>query len=526
AAVSLGSGNTVVTLNPNADLAAGTQYTATLSTAVEDVAGNNLASAITWSFTTASAGGGSGAFLPSGGVVVMEAESNSANTPRGADAWTAGSGPAGSVGTSLTLGPDNGTGWDAAVVGTSPQLDFPVSFPSAGTWHVWVRVNSPNTQGNSVHVGLNGAVQAASSNVSSESFNNWVWFRTRTSSPTARIEVPSAGVHTVNVWGREDGITIDRILLTTDTNYTPAGNGPAESARDGGGNPPGDTTPPSLTGRTPAVNATGVAVGSNVTATFDEALAPASVTTASVSLAPTGGGAAIPAAVSLGSGNTVVTLNPNADLAAGTQYTATLSTAIEDVAGNNIPSAITWSFTTAGGGGGPGAYLPSGGLVVMEAEGFSANTPRGGDAWTAGSGPAGSVGTSLVVGPDDGTGWDANALGTAPQLDIPVNFPSSGTWHAWVRVYSPNTAGNSVHLGLDGAGQTASTNVSNETFGQWVWFRTRMTSPTARLEIPTAGVHAVNVFGREDGIAIDRILLTTNANYTPTGEGPAESPRA
>ncbi len=524
AAVSLGSGNTVITLNPTSDLAAGTQYTATLSAVIEDPAGNNLPGAISWNFTTASAGGGSGAYLPSGGMVTVEAEGFSANTPRDGDSWTVGSTPAGSVGTSLTLGPDNGGGWDNNELGSAPQFDIPINFPTAGTWHVWVRAYNPNTAGNSLHIGLDGAGQANSVDVSNSTFGSWLWFRNRTSTPTARIEVPSPGVHTVNVFGREDGISIDRLVLTTNATYTPTGNGPAESPRDGG-NPPGDTTPPSLTARTPAVGATGVAVGANVTATFDEALAPASVTTSSVTLTPTAGGAAIPSAVSLGSGNTVVTLNPNADLAAGTQYTATLTTAVEDVAGNNIPSAISWNFTTASAGGGSGAYLPSGGMVTVEAEGFSANTPRDGDSWTVGSTPAGSVGTSLTLGPDNGGGWDNNELGSAPQFDIPINFPTAGTWHVWVRAYNPNTAGNSLHIGLDGAGQANSVDVSNSTFGSWLWFRNRTSTPTARIEVPSPGVHTVNVFGREDGISIDRLVLTTNATYTPTGNGPAESPR-
>ncbi len=294
------------------------------------------------------------------------------------------------------------------------------------------------------------------------------------------------------------------------------------------GGPPVDTTPPSLTARTPAVGATGVAVGANVTATFNEALSAASVSTSSVTLAPTAGGAAIPAAVSLGSGGTVVTLNPTSDLAAGTQYTATLSTVVEDVAGNNIPAAITWSFTTASGGPGPGTgpFLPSGGMVVMEAESFTANTPRGTDSWTLTTTPAGAVGSAMASGPDNGSGSGTPIPTTSPELTYPVDFPTTGTWHVWVRAYVPDTAGNSVHLGLDGATQAASTDLTNNSFGTWVWFRGRTASPTARIEVPTTGVHTVNVWMREDGLVLDRILLTTSSTYTPTGNGPAESPRS
>jgi hypothetical protein len=60
AAVSYDAGTRVATLNPTSDLAASTSYTATVTTGVKDVAGNALASARTWTFTTAAAGGGTG----------------------------------------------------------------------------------------------------------------------------------------------------------------------------------------------------------------------------------------------------------------------------------------------------------------------------------------------------------------------------------------------------------------------------------------------------------------------------------
>jgi len=47
-------------------------------------------------------------------------------------------------------------------------------------------------------------------------------------------------LHTFNVWMREDSVIVDKILLTTDANFTFPNNtvlGPGESAR-GTGNPP------------------------------------------------------------------------------------------------------------------------------------------------------------------------------------------------------------------------------------------------------------------------------------------------
>ncbi len=86
---------TVATLTPGADLAAGTTYEATIRGGpggVEDVAGNALATDKTWTFTTASAGGGP----PETVTLAPTADSYVANTKAGTN-----------YGTSAVLGVDN-----------------------------------------------------------------------------------------------------------------------------------------------------------------------------------------------------------------------------------------------------------------------------------------------------------------------------------------------------------------------------------------------------------------------------------
>jgi hypothetical protein len=104
---------------------------------------------------------------------------------------------------------------------------------------------------------------------------------------------------------------------------------------------------PTVTAQTPAVNATGVAVGNDITATFSEGVQGVTNTTFFVrsNAAPN---TAIAATVTQGAGNQWI-LNPTANLAAGTAYTVTLTggaAAIRDL--QNAPLATTtWSFTTA-----------------------------------------------------------------------------------------------------------------------------------------------------------------------------------
>jgi hypothetical protein len=46
----------VLLFKPDADLAPGTQYTASISTAAKDLQGNALANPVTWSYTTGASG--------------------------------------------------------------------------------------------------------------------------------------------------------------------------------------------------------------------------------------------------------------------------------------------------------------------------------------------------------------------------------------------------------------------------------------------------------------------------------------
>jgi methionine-rich copper-binding protein CopC len=111
----------------------------------------------------------------------------------------------------------------------------------------------------------------------------------------------------------------------------------------------GDTTPPTVTGRTPASGATNVSpTAPGITATFSEAVQ--NVTSSTFKLKNAATGTAVSATASLDSTKTVATLTPSAALAAGTKYTATLTAGIKDLAGNAL-TATSWSFTTGSSGG-------------------------------------------------------------------------------------------------------------------------------------------------------------------------------
>ena len=116
-----------------------------------------------------------------------------------------------------------------------------------------------------------------------------------------------------------------------------------------------DTTPPLVTANTPAAGAINVALNSSVTATFNEPIDPATVTTATFELR-NAANALVAASVSYNATTRTATLTPSAALAATTTFTATVrggATApqVRDVAGNALAANAAWSFTTAASGG-------------------------------------------------------------------------------------------------------------------------------------------------------------------------------
>jgi hypothetical protein len=111
----------------------------------------------------------------------------------------------------------------------------------------------------------------------------------------------------------------------------------------GGGNgSPADTTAPTVSFILPANAATGIALNTNITATFSEAMNPSTITPLTFTLKQ--GTASISGAVSY-VGKTAI-FHPTGNLAVSAIYTATVTTGVKDLAGNALAVTKTWSFTT------------------------------------------------------------------------------------------------------------------------------------------------------------------------------------
>jgi hypothetical protein len=107
-----------------------------------------------------------------------------------------------------------------------------------------------------------------------------------------------------------------------------------------------DTTPPAISAVSPADGATAVAIGSSVTATFSEAMDATTVDTGSFTLTRQGATTPVAAAVTYDPATRTATLRPSTGLDPSSTYTATITTAMKDTAGNALATNKSWSFTT------------------------------------------------------------------------------------------------------------------------------------------------------------------------------------
>jgi len=218
------------------------------------------------------------------------------------------------------------------------------------------------------------------------------------------------------------------LLLTT---FLIGCGGGGSGSDSGNGNPPiggsADVIAPTVSSTTPSV-ATAVAANANITVRFSEAMDGTTITVASFTLAQ--GSTAIPGAVSYE--GSVATFDPSANLAAGTEFTATMSTGARDVAGNALATSTSWSFTTraaTAAGPAPVELGTAGNFVILAKSGIS-TVPASTVTGNIGVSPIDSTaitGFSLVL---DATGTFSSAsqvVGRANAADYSSPTPSNLT---------------------------------------------------------------------------------------------------
>ena len=184
-----------------------------------------------------------------------------------------------------------------------------------------------------------------------------------------------------------------------------------------------------------------------------------------------------------------------------------------------VPLSVQFNATITGAQSNGGAFIESGGTVVMEAENYSGNDGRadpGGQVWVVDSDVAysGYAGSGFMATPDDGTptaDWS-----NACELSYDVLFVTPGTYQIWFRRYVMDGGSNSCYAGINGVRVGGDDNTGP--YNSWEWI-------SEWSAVVDAGDHTIQVRRREDGYRLDRIYITKNGD-TPSGVGPAESNRS
>jgi hypothetical protein len=249
----------LVSFDPSASLAPNTEYTATLTTDINDSAGNSLVSPSVWNFTT-------------GAITSVE----------------------------------TADGAELVAKNHKVVVSFIEDIVEAGLTFTVVGANESEVVGDTTY-------DAASNSVSfvptSGAFSGSTLY-------TATIKTVVDGVVTnYYVWS----------FTTSDES---------------------DLAPPVALVPSPANEGTGVPINGNVTALFNESLDPATVNDLSFTLTSGTVNALVSVAGSVSYAQKLVSFNPTQDLVPETEYTATLTTYVKDLAGNSLTIDYTWTFMT------------------------------------------------------------------------------------------------------------------------------------------------------------------------------------
>ncbi len=194
--------------------------------------GNGLAQIVTETLRSPDAAALTDRFLESSGLVVMEAEHVTADSGS-SHTWQSQTTQQGYGGDSYMRAlPDVGALDNVEDLADSAHLAFPIQISTPADYTVWIRGMAPDASGDSLHIGLDGSIVAGSANLTGFAPHEWSWASITLSNTQAILDLTASATYTLDLWMREDGLRVDRVMLITDTNTIPTGIGPAESPRE------------------------------------------------------------------------------------------------------------------------------------------------------------------------------------------------------------------------------------------------------------------------------------------------------
>ncbi len=126
------------------------------------------------------------------------------------------------------------------------QVSASFSIPLTGSYRVWSRIKAPDSTNNSYILEIDGTTCGVVVGDSATAANTWTWVNYKTGNSGSPIDINLAsGSHSLTAIGREDAVSIDRVIFTADTSCVPSGTGDncaiVITTPTGGGQPGGST---------------------------------------------------------------------------------------------------------------------------------------------------------------------------------------------------------------------------------------------------------------------------------------------
>lgn len=154
-------------------------------------------------------------------LYIIEVENFESNIKRLNHYWQKVSYPKGLNGQeAMAVLPNNGRKVSRNYKNLSPCLTFKIDFDQAGPYYVWIR-GCARRNDNTLHVGLNDQSLASARNITFVERKNWTWTNFTGRGQRAYIQVAHPGRQIFDIWMQDDGLILDKILLTTNPFFKP-----------------------------------------------------------------------------------------------------------------------------------------------------------------------------------------------------------------------------------------------------------------------------------------------------------------
>lgn len=171
------------------------------------------------------------------------------------------------------------------------------------------------------------------------------------------------------------------------------------------------------------------------------------------------------------------------------------------------------------------------GLICIEAEHYSDSTIIGEHKWELVDSVENYSGDgAMQVIPADGKRIFHKLYEKSSRLDYVVNFENAGKHYIWVRQYNPESNDQFIHLGLNYKELDRAKMIGDyDTLKIWEWasydnvptnYPEYYTPVKRTFDVPSRGVQIINLWYGSSGNLIDKIVLTTNPELVPEGQGP------